>query len=115
MDYQIGSMWSVCGLVDTAAGRSSKITTLRNLLTGQAYHTLEKRRKGEVVCAVRSPVGRGRASGLTANGASNPRKRMAEREGFEPSVPRKQYTGLAVQHLKPLSHLSALKSREEDS
>ena len=40
---------------------------------------------------------------------------MAEREGFEPSVPRKQYTGLAVQHLKPLSHLSTLKWREEDS
>ena len=33
---------------------------------------------------------------------------MAEREGFEPSVPRKQYTGLAVQHLKPLSHLSVV-------
>ena len=27
--------------------------------------------------------------------------------GFEPSVPLTRYTGLAVQHLKPLSHLSA--------
>ena len=38
---------------------------------------------------------------------------LAEREGFEPSVPRKQYTGLAVQHLKPLSHLSVLKTKGE--
>ena len=41
--------------------------------------------------------------------------KLAEREGFEPSVPRKEYTGLAVQHLQPLSHLSALKWSEEDS
>ena len=40
---------------------------------------------------------------------------MAEREGFEPSVPLAQYTGLAVQHLKPLSHLSAgLRGRKID-
>ena len=40
---------------------------------------------------------------------------MAEREGFEPSVPLTQYTGLAVQHLKPLSHLSAwLRGRKID-
>ena len=40
---------------------------------------------------------------------------MAEREGFEPSVPLAQYTGLAVQHLKPLSHLSAGLRGQEDN
>lgn len=31
---------------------------------------------------------------------------MAEGEGFEPSVPVSQYTGLANQRLKPLGHPS---------
>jgi hypothetical protein len=31
---------------------------------------------------------------------------MAEREGFEPSVPVSQYDGLANRWIKPLSHLS---------
>ncbi len=31
---------------------------------------------------------------------------VAEREGFEPSVPVSQYTRLAGEHLQPLGHLS---------
>ena len=31
---------------------------------------------------------------------------MAEREGFEPSIPFKQYTPLAGERLRPLGHLS---------
>ena len=36
----------------------------------------------------------------------NPIK-LAEREGFEPSVPDKEYARLAIWCLRPLGHLSA--------
>src|SRR5579862_7094524 len=38
-------------------------------------------------------------------------RRMAEREGFEPSVPVTQYARLAIWCLRPLGHLSALRNR----
>jgi hypothetical protein len=39
---------------------------------------------------------------------------MAEREGFEPSVPVTQYARLAIWCLRPLGHLSARKSEKSD-
>jgi hypothetical protein len=35
---------------------------------------------------------------------------VAEREGFEPSVPVTQYARLAIWCLRPLGHLSALRN-----
>jgi hypothetical protein len=40
-------------------------------------------------------------------GILNCRKKLAEREGFEPSVEVSPHTRLAGEHLQPLGHLSA--------
>ena len=40
---------------------------------------------------------------------------LAEREGFEPSVPVTQYARLAIWCLRPLGHLSARAVRKSDS
>ena len=37
-------------------------------------------------------------------------RQVAEREGFEPSVPVTQYARLAIWCLRPLGHLSAMRS-----
>ena len=42
---------------------------------------------------------------------SGKRKIVAEREGFEPSVPVSQYDGLANRWFKPLTHLSVALQR----
>ena len=39
--------------------------------------------------------------------------KLAEREGFEPSVPVTQYARLAIWCLRPLGHLSASKNEKE--
>src|SRR5579872_2759288 len=36
---------------------------------------------------------------------------MAERVGFEPTKPREEFTGIPVQRLRPLGHLSASEAR----
>ena len=41
------------------------------------------------------------------------RSNLAEREGFEPSVPVTQYARLAIWCLRPLGHLSASKNEKE--
>ncbi len=49
------------------------------------------------------------SQGLRDSGSRNVRwLGLAEREGFEPSVPRKRYAGLASRCNRPLCHLSAL-------
>ena len=47
---------------------------------------------------------------LNAKKCSN----LAEREGFEPSVPVTQYARLAIWCLRPLGHLSALENGKSD-
>ena len=36
---------------------------------------------------------------------------VADREGFEPSVPLEEYDGLAIRWFKPLTHLTACHNR----
>jgi hypothetical protein len=51
-------------------------------------------------------LGQERGLKTMAQIGENPMK-LAEREGFEPSVPREEYARLAIWCLRPLGHLSA--------
>jgi hypothetical protein len=53
-----------------------------------------------------------RARKTVIQNGKNPIK-LAEREGFEPSVPVTQYARLAIWCLRPLGHLSASKNVKE--